>query len=178
MLKSGAKRLNSTHTGKFVCWRRDWVSSVIIRTGHAINAQRFCRNHSYFHTAKKIKLSGLVTQCVITLTTWGRHCSGYPSFHALEGVKSTHIQLRPFTMWLKCVHNHHRNPNFFPSGATPHSSLGGLVVEVSRSHSDTPHSVGLLWTRDLHVSENSTWRQTTFTSDRQPRPRREPNPQS
>jgi hypothetical protein len=24
-----------------------------------------------------------------------------------------------------------------------------IIVEASRSHSDTPHSVGLLWTRDL-----------------------------
>jgi hypothetical protein len=25
---------------------------------------------------------------------------------------------------------------------------GLLIIEVSRSHSDTPHSVGLLWTSD------------------------------
>jgi hypothetical protein len=28
----------------------------------------------------------------------------------------------------------------------------GLVIQVSRSHSDTPHSVGLLWTRDQPVA--------------------------
>jgi hypothetical protein len=35
--------------------------------------------------------------------------------------------------------------------------LGLLIVEVSRSHSDTPHSVGLLWTSDRPVAETSTW---------------------
>jgi hypothetical protein len=33
---------------------------------------------------------------------------------------------------------------------------GLLVTEASRSHSDTPHSVGLLWTRDQSDAETST----------------------
>jgi len=33
--------------------------------------------------------------------------------------------------------------------------LGLLVVEVSRSHSDTPHSVGLLWQSDQPDVETS-----------------------
>ena len=41
-----------------------------------------------------------------------------------------------------------------------------LLYEVARSLSDTPHSVGLLWTSDRHVAENSTWQQTTLTTDR------------
>jgi hypothetical protein len=31
-----------------------------------------------------------------------------------------------------------------------------LIVEVSKSHSDTPHSVGRLWTSDRPVAETST----------------------
>jgi hypothetical protein len=31
-----------------------------------------------------------------------------------------------------------------------------LIVEASQSHSDTPHSVGLLWTSDQPVTETST----------------------
>ena len=31
-----------------------------------------------------------------------------------------------------------------------------LIVEISRSHSDTPHSVGLLRESDRHVTGNST----------------------
>jgi hypothetical protein len=31
-----------------------------------------------------------------------------------------------------------------------------LIVEVSRSHSDKPHSVGLLWTSDQPDAQTST----------------------
>jgi hypothetical protein len=34
---------------------------------------------------------------------------------------------------------------------------GVLIVDASRSHSDTPHSVGLLWTGDQPDAETSTW---------------------
>jgi hypothetical protein len=50
-----------------------------------------------------------------------------------------------------------------------------LIIEASRSHSVTPHSVGLLWTSDQVVAETSTWQYTTLTRDR---PRRDRNPQS
>jgi hypothetical protein len=43
------------------------------------------------------------------------------------------------------------------SMAQQHLVGEGLVVEASRSYSDTPHSVGLLWTRDQPVAETSTW---------------------
>jgi hypothetical protein len=43
-----------------------------------------------------------------------------------------------------------------------------LIIEVSRSHSDTPHSVGLLWTSDQPDAAASTWNHTTLTSDRHP----------
>ena len=42
---------------------------------------------------------------------------------------------------------------------------GLLVIEASRSHSDTPHSVGLLWTSDQPNAETSTWQHTTLTRD-------------
>jgi hypothetical protein len=44
----------------------------------------------------------------------------------------------------------------FACGATANWGTGHLNVEVSRSHSDKPHSVGLLWTRDRPVAETST----------------------
>jgi hypothetical protein len=40
------------------------------------------------------------------------------------------------------------------------------IIEASRSHTDTPHSVGLLWTSDQPDAENSAWQHTTFTRDR------------
>jgi hypothetical protein len=37
----------------------------------------------------------------------------------------------------------------------PPVSQGFLTVEASRSHSDTPHSVGLLWTSDQADTDTS-----------------------
>jgi len=57
----------------------------------------------------------------------------------------------------------------------PPVGQGLLIIEVSRSHSDTPHSVELLLTSDHYVAETSTWQYTTLTRDR---PQRDPNLQS
>jgi hypothetical protein len=38
----------------------------------------------------------------------------------------------------------------------PLVSQGLLIIETSRSHSDTPRSVGLLWTTDQADAETST----------------------
>jgi hypothetical protein len=54
----------------------------------------------------------------------------------------------------------------------------GFLFDVSRSHSGTPHSVGLLWTGDRPVAETSTWQHTTLTRDRHSCRRRDSNPQS
>ena len=59
----------------------------------------------------------------------------------------------------------------------PKSGPGRLIVEVSRTHTDTPHLVGLLWTRDQSVVENSTSKNTTFTRDRHQCSERDSNPQ-
>jgi hypothetical protein len=47
--------------------------------------------------------------------------------------------------------------SFFPPKAQePPVCLGLLIIEASRSHSDTPHSVGLLCTSDQPVAQTST----------------------
>jgi hypothetical protein len=43
-----------------------------------------------------------------------------------------------------------------------------LIIESSRSYSDTPHSVGFLWTSDQPDAETSSWQHTTFTRDIRP----------
>jgi hypothetical protein len=43
---------------------------------------------------------------------------------------------------------------------------GLLIIDVSRSHSDTPHSLRFLWTSDQPDAETSTCQHTTFTRDR------------
>ena len=55
---------------------------------------------------------------------------------------------------------------------------GLLLIEASRSHSHTAHSVGLLWTSNQPDAETSTRKHTTLTRDRHPCPRRDSNPQS
>jgi hypothetical protein len=56
--------------------------------------------------------------------------------------------------------------------------LGLLIFEVSRSHSDTSHSAGFLWTSDQPVAEASSRKHTTFTRDSHSCPQRYSNPQS
>jgi hypothetical protein len=55
---------------------------------------------------------------------------------------------------------------------------GLLIIEASPSHSDTLHSVALLWTSDQSDAETSTWQHTTLTRDRHPCSRRDSYPQS
>jgi hypothetical protein len=60
----------------------------------------------------------------------------------------------------------------------PPVGQGLFIKEDPRSCSDTPQSVGFLWTVDQPVAENTTWQHTTFTIDWSPCPRRDSNPQS
>jgi len=41
----------------------------------------------------------------------------------------------------------------------------GLFIKASRSYSDTPHLLGLLWTSDQSVPETYIWPHTTLTRD-------------
>ena len=45
----------------------------------------------------------------------------------------------------------------FTMAQEPPVGQGLLIIEDSRSHSDTPHSVGLLWTSNQPDAEASTW---------------------
>ena len=55
---------------------------------------------------------------------------------------------------------------------------GHLVIEDSRSHSDTPQSVRFLWTSDQPVAETCTLQHTTLTTDKHPCLWWDSNPQS
>jgi hypothetical protein len=50
---------------------------------------------------------------------------------------------------------------FFIMAQQPLVDQALLIIEASQSHSDTPHSVGLLWTSDQPDTETSTWQQAT-----------------
>ena len=66
----------------------------------------------------------------------------------------------------------------FLHAATAPSWQGFLFIEASRSYSDTPQPVGLLWTSDRPDAQTSTWQHTTLTTQRYQCPRRNSNPQS
>jgi len=60
---------------------------------------------------------------------------------------------------------------------TAFSGKGLLYVEASPSHSNTPHSVGFLWTSDRPDAGTSTLQRTTLTREKHPCPLRDSNPQ-
>jgi len=64
---------------------------------------------------------------------------------------------------------------FFPCRDSPLVGLSLLIVEISQSNSDTPHTVRLLWTSDQSDAEISTYTQYL---KRYPFPRWDSNPQS
>jgi hypothetical protein len=63
----------------------------------------------------------------------------------------------------------------FFHGPTAPLGQGHLIIEASRSHSGTPHSVGLLLTRDQPVTQTSNSQHTTFTTNRHPSSRWDSN---
>jgi hypothetical protein len=67
---------------------------------------------------------------------------------------------------------------FFFHGATAPVGQGLLIIEALRSHSDTPHSVGLLWTSDQPDTGTFTWQYKTLTRGRLPWARRDSTPKS
>jgi len=56
--------------------------------------------------------------------------------------------------------------------------LVGLFIEASRSHSDTPHSEGVLFTSDRPVAETSIWQYATLKRGRHSCIRRDSNTES
>jgi hypothetical protein len=59
---------------------------------------------------------------------------------------------------------------FFFMAQQPPVGQGLLIIEASRSHSDTPQSVGLLRTSDRPIAKTSTWQYATLARDNYPCP--------
>ena len=53
--------------------------------------------------------------------------------------------------------------DFFPVTQQPLVDQALLIIEASRSHCDTPYSVGLLWTSDQPDAETCAWQNSTLT---------------
>jgi hypothetical protein len=58
---------------------------------------------------------------------------------------------------------------------SPLNNISGYAT-VSRSLSDTRHSVGLPWTSGQPVAQTSTWQHTTHTTNKHPCPQQDSNP--
>jgi len=109
-------------------------------------------------------------------------CSGRPFQHKAGCMKISLVKINP-SFWghstafiLDVRHRLIRNfGNPFTKvnpllGQQPLVDQGLLIVEVSRSHSGTPQSVGLLWTSDQPDAGTSTWQNTTLSRVRRPVP--------
>ena len=66
----------------------------------------------------------------------------------------------------------------FPVLLRPIFAARTSLIEVSRSHSDTPHTVGILWTSDHPDAETSNSQYTAVTRDKHLCPRPVANSQS
>ena len=81
-------------------------------------------------------------------------------------------QLKSVLMWSGLLVNvtcglllfYHR-PHPLLMAQQPLVSQGLLTIEASRLHSDTPQSVGLLWTSHQPDAETTTWQFTKLTRD-------------
>jgi hypothetical protein len=80
----------------------------------------------------------------------------------------------PYTLLYIIIINNNNNNLFFPMARQPLVDQSLLIIEALRSHSDTAHSVGLLWTSDQPDAKTCTWQPTTPTM--LPRPLRDTNP--
>jgi hypothetical protein len=174
---------NACHTLDWPLWQCNVASSTVAHTAGMSN--RVC-----FGTGGGIR-KGM--NCIIGIRQVGssyRRCGLYERLLRTYSSKcrkptSPHVAA-PFcftirfvwqsglTEWTACL----SWVPVFRVAQQPRLGLGRLLLEVSRSHTDTPHSVGLLWTSDQPDAETSIWQHTTLTRDGHTCPRRESNTQS
>ena len=57
--------------------------------------------------------------------------------------------------------------NFFSMARQPLLGQGFLIIEASRSHSDTPHSVGLFWASDQPPAQRPLPDNTRYSQERE-----------
>ena len=135
-----------------------------------------------FYTSRCCR-TGLISGCMLTVSGSASRMAArlqlqMPACRLLEQssgskgkdqIKSNHLQACYLTT-LSIVNATTSVILLFSMARQPLVGQGLLNVEVSRSHSRQPHSVGLLWTSDRPLVETSTWQHTTITTDRHPCP--------
>jgi len=83
------------------------------------------------------------------------------NFHLGHLCHSLYFNQKPNSKTHRRIIHH----NHFPKAQQPLDVQDLIIVEASLSHSDTPHSVGLLWTSDQPDAQTSTRQHTTLTRD-------------
>jgi hypothetical protein len=131
------------------------------------------RNQSFLTL---VAASAKLTSCHGRFTDGNRT----PGTHSTDNCVGPGASLK----FLEKIHTSCLRPEWNPGSSrlffmAPQTLVGPEVpfVEDSRSHSDTPQSVGLPWTSDQHDAQTSTWQYTTLTRDRYLCLRRDSNPQ-
>jgi len=151
----------------FICLHVSSVTALIIRRSNCINTS-----------------SGMISLCKWLLGMPVR--TGIPSSHLYRLIIPDDVLIQFDLLMMKAMTLETclfvRFPGVKPivvvfsqpgSGLQPPRFRGFLIT-----NKDVPHSVGLPWTSDQSVAENSTWQHTTLTTDKHPCPLWDSNPQS
>jgi hypothetical protein len=140
---------------RFICiWKHKWRAYVVRQKWRKFHREVYCNFYLILNKINLIKLE-LKTD---------RACSRHGRDEVCTNVVCL-FSWRYNPLWL-----------YFHSPVAGFSLLG---FEVSWTHtSDTPQSVGLLWTSDQSVAETSTWQHTRLTTDKPPCVRWDSNPQT
>ena len=81
--------------------------------------------------------------------------SGWAENFVHTGIRSRTVQPVAQSLYGLSYPAHRKKFNFFIMAQQLLVGQGLLIIEASRPHSDTPHSVGLLWTSDLYLTINN-----------------------
>jgi hypothetical protein len=132
------------------------------RAGPRAGIDRWGKSHpngkrSPDHNSKTSKKYDQIHKVWVLKTQWSARNTTMPSKHRSTGIypRTTPISVKswfiPFSkMTIKSA-------IFSFTAQQPLAGQGLLIIEASRSQSDTPHSVRLLWTSDWPIAETSTW---------------------
>jgi hypothetical protein len=121
-----------------------WGEYLDLRGKKWYNGGKITLELQYIHSWQKITLE------LQYIHSWPKTALELQYIHSWP---KTALELQYIHSWPKIIY---------------YSGLVCLIVEVVRSHTDAPHSVGFLWTKDPSVTGSFTWQHKTSTRERHP----------
>jgi len=109
-----------------------------------------------------------VRRCFV-LAMWRhlyQYADYYMRYHQQWNIKLPNVTLRYTVRGAMLWRNY--NQELLSTAQQPLVGQAVPIVEASRSHSVTPHPLGLLWTSDRPVTNTYTWQHTTITTESMP----------